>query len=87
MKMYINGEWTSGASQMDVRNPYTGEAFDPVPAGTVEDVNTAMASAERGAKAMRKLSAFDRYEILTRVVTLLNAVSYTHLTLPTILRV
>lgn len=72
MKMYINGEWTSGASQMEVRNPYTGEAFDTVPAGTVEDVNTAMASAERGAKAMRKLSAFDRYEILTRVVALLN---------------
>jgi acyl-CoA reductase-like NAD-dependent aldehyde dehydrogenase len=72
MKMYINGDWTSGASQMEVRNPYTGEAFETVPAATVEDVDLAVSSAARGAKAMRALSAFDRYEILTRAVVLLN---------------
>jgi len=72
MKMYINGDWTSGASQMEVRNPYTGEAFETVPAATVEDVDLAVSSAARGAKAMRVLSAFDRYEILTRAVVLLN---------------
>ena len=70
--MYINGDWTSGASQMEVRNPYTGEAFETVPAATVEDVDLAVSSAARGAKAMRALSAFDRYEILTRAVVLLN---------------
>ena len=72
MKMYINGDWTSGASQMEVRNPYTGEAFETVPAATVEDVDLAVSSAARGAEAMRALSAFDRYEILTRAVVLLN---------------
>ena len=70
--MYINGDWTSGASQMEVRNPYTGEAFETVPAATVEDVDLAVSSAARGAKAMRALSAFDRYEILTRAVVLLD---------------
>mgnify|MGYP001294147881 FL=1 len=72
MKMHINGDWTSGTSQMEVRNPYTGEAFDTVPAATLEDVDLAINSAARGAKAMRALSAFDRYEILTRAVALLN---------------
>ncbi len=72
MKMYINGNWTSGASQIEVVNPYTGQAFDTVPAGTVEDVEMAIKSAERGARAMRALSAFDRYEILMRAVGLLN---------------
>jgi len=72
MKMYINGDWTSGTAQMEVRNPYTGEAFETVPAATLEDVNLAISSAARGAKAMRALSAFDRYEILTRAVVLLN---------------
>ena len=72
MKMHINGDWTSGTSQMEVRNPYTGEAFDTVPAATLQDVELAINSAARGAKAMRALSAFDRYEILTRAVALLN---------------
>ena len=72
MKMHINGDWTSGTSQMEVRNPYTGEAFDTVPAATLQDVALAINSAARGAKAMRALSAFDRYEILTRAVALLN---------------
>jgi glyceraldehyde-3-phosphate dehydrogenase (NADP+) len=72
MKMYINGDWTSGTSQMEVRNPYTGEAFETVPAATLEDVDLAIMSAVRGAEAMRKLSAFDRYEILMRAVALIN---------------
>ncbi len=72
MKMYINGNWATGKSQMEIRNPYTGEAFDSVPAATVEDVDVAIKSAERGARAMRALSSFDRYEILTRAVALLN---------------
>ncbi|NQW19806.1 MAG: aldehyde dehydrogenase family protein [Chloroflexi bacterium] len=72
MRMYINGNWTTGTSQMEIRNPYTGEAFDSVPASTVEDVDLAIKSAERGALAMRALSSFDRYEILTRAVALLN---------------
>jgi glyceraldehyde-3-phosphate dehydrogenase (NADP+) len=72
MKMYINGDWTSGTSQMEVRNPYTGEAFESVPAATLEDVDMAIKSAERGAKAMQKLSAFERYELLMRAVALLN---------------
>ena len=64
MKMYMNGDWTSGSSQMDVRNPYNGESFDSVPAATVEEIDMAVKSAERGARAMRALSAFDRYEIV-----------------------
>ena len=72
MKMYINGDWTSGTAQMEVRNPYSGEAFETVPAATLKEVDLAINSAARGAKAMRALSAFDRYEILTRAVVLLN---------------
>ncbi len=72
MKMYINGDWTSGTSQIEVRNPYTGEAFDSVPAATLEDVDMAVESAVRGARAMRAISAYDRYEILMRAVELIK---------------
>ncbi len=72
MQMYLNGEWTSGGDAMDVVNPYSGEAFDTVPAATLDDVNRALESAERGARAMRALSAYERYEILTRAAKLIQ---------------
>ena len=72
MKMYINGNWTSGASEMDVVNPYTGQPFETVPLAALEDVERAIDSASRGVVAMRALSAFDRYEILMRAVDLLK---------------
>ena len=72
MKMYSNGDWISGISEMDVVNPYTGNPFDTVPSATLEDVEKAIDSAGRGVIAMRALSAFDRYEILMRAVDLLK---------------
>ncbi len=72
MKMYINGNWASGTSEMDVVNPYTGQPFDTVPSAALEDVEQAIDSAGRGVVAMRALSAFDRYEILMRAVDILN---------------
>ncbi len=73
MKMYVSGEWISGDASMDVVNPYSGEAFDTVPAATLGDVHKAMESAERGARAMRALSAYARYEILMRAAELVRA--------------
>ena len=72
MKMYVGGSWIEGSRQMDVVNPFTGEAFDSVPMATVEDVELAIKSAERGAQVMRTLSAYDRYEILMRVVEIMK---------------
>ena len=73
MKMYVAGSWIEGSRRMEVINPFTGEAFDSVPMATVEDVEMAVRSAERGAKAMRALTAYDRYELLMRVVEIMKA--------------
>ena len=73
MKMYVAGSWIEGSRHMEVLNPFTGEAFDTVPMGTVEDIEMAVRSAERGAKAMRALTAYDRYELLMRVVEIMKA--------------
>ena len=71
MKMYIGGEWIDGDSAMDVLNPYDGSVVDTVPRGTPADVDAALASAVRGAEAMRDLTGFERYQILHRAADLI----------------
>ncbi len=72
MKMYLAGEWVDRDEKIDVVNPFNGQVFDTVPRGTVEDVQTAIASADRGARAMAAMSGYQRYEILTRAVALMK---------------
>ena len=72
MKMYLAGEWVDRDEKIDVVNPFNGQVFDTVPRGSVEDVQTAIASADRGAKVMASMSGYQRYEILTRAVGLMR---------------
>ncbi len=72
MKMYLAGEWVDRDEKIDVVNPFNGQVFDTVPRGTVEDVQAAIASADRGAKAMATMSGYQRYEVLTRAVALMK---------------
>ena len=64
MQMYIAGKWVDKAETMDVINPYDGSVIDTVPKGDPSDVEAAIASAERGAKVMAAMSAYERYEII-----------------------
>ena len=71
MKMYIAGKWVDKAQTIDVTNPYDGSVIDTVPRGEPSDVEAAIASAERGAKAMAALSAYERYQIIHRASDLM----------------
>lgn len=66
MSMYVAGEWRGAAREEEVRNPYDGEVVGVVPVAGVNDVKLAIAAALEGARAMRRLSAFERSEILRR---------------------
>ncbi len=66
MKMFVGGEWVDRDDRIDVINPFDGSVIDTVPNGTPADVDAAISSAERGAKAMAALSAYERYKILHR---------------------
>ncbi len=72
MKMYLAGEWVDRDEKIDVVNPFNGQVFDTVPRGSVEDVQTAIASAARGARVMAGMSGYQRYEILMRAVGLMR---------------
>ena len=72
MKMYLAGEWVDRDEKIDVVNPFNGQVFDTVPRGSVEDVQSAIASAARGARVMAGMSGYQRYEILMRAVSLMQ---------------
>ena len=73
MKMYVGGEWIDRDAKIDVVNPYDGKPFESVPKGDLRDVERGLESAVRGARAMAKLPAYERYRILKKAADLVEA--------------
>jgi glyceraldehyde-3-phosphate dehydrogenase (NADP+) len=73
MKMFVAGKWVDKSKQIEVRNPYDGSVVDTVPAADAGDVDAALAGAVEGAKVMRSLSGYERFEILRRAADLIGA--------------
>ncbi len=71
MKMYIGGRWVYKDNRVPVINPFDGLQIDEVPRAELEDVETAVAAAARGAKAMAAMPAYERYAVLHRAADLL----------------
>jgi lactaldehyde dehydrogenase len=69
MKMLIDSQWVeaSNGKRGNVLNPGTGETIDSVPLATLEDAQRALAAAQSGKEAMRKMTAHRRAEILFRI--------------------
>jgi acyl-CoA reductase-like NAD-dependent aldehyde dehydrogenase len=72
MRMCIGGEWVETAKKNEVKHPYDGKVVDTVPHASAADVDRALSAAVRGARAMAKLTAYERYEILRRAAGLLE---------------
>jgi acyl-CoA reductase-like NAD-dependent aldehyde dehydrogenase len=72
--MYVAGEWRSaeGDAEDEVTSPWTGEVVDLVPRGSAADADRALAAAVEGARAMRRLSAYERQAILDRAAALVS---------------
>jgi succinate-semialdehyde dehydrogenase/glutarate-semialdehyde dehydrogenase len=66
--LYIDGAWTKGASGKTepVFNPATGEAIGKLAHAERADLDRALAAADKGFKAWRKVSAFDRSKVLRK---------------------
>jgi len=71
MKMYVAGQWIDKPQKIEVRNPYDNAVVDTVPRAERGDIERALQSAERGARAMAKLSGYDRWKILRKAAELI----------------
>ena len=73
MKMYVAGQWIDKSQKVEVRNSYDGSVVDTVPRAESADIERALQSAERGARAMAKLTSYERWKILRRAADLMAA--------------
>lgn len=69
--MYVSGQWVDTPQVIPVTNPYDGAVIDTVPRADRDDVERALASAVRGAAAMRRLGGYERSLILRRAADLI----------------
>jgi glyceraldehyde-3-phosphate dehydrogenase (NADP+) len=72
MDLLIGGQWCGSRSGEieEVRSPYDGSVVDTVPTAGLEDVEAALAAAERGAATWRRTPGHERARILRRAAEL-----------------
>src|SRR3546814_20081383 len=68
VSLYIDGAWTKGANGkfLQVLNPATGEEIGKVAHAEKPDLDRALAAADKGFKAWKKASPYDRYKVLRK---------------------
>ena len=71
MKMFLAGEWVDRPRMQDVGNPYDDSVVGSVPKAGTDDVERALAFAERGAAVTARMTAYERWSVLTRAAALL----------------
>jgi acyl-CoA reductase-like NAD-dependent aldehyde dehydrogenase len=71
-KLYIGGRWVSGGPPLEVRNKYSGDVIGTVPTAREDDVDAAIAAAQKAAPVMAELPAYRRSEILSRTAALIR---------------
>lgn len=69
-QLFIDGEWIDGANVETLYSPYDQEELAYIPLAEETQVHEAIASAQKAAKTMKSLSAFERSNILYKVASL-----------------
>jgi succinate-semialdehyde dehydrogenase/glutarate-semialdehyde dehydrogenase len=74
VKLHIAGEWRAGSAgqTLPILNPATGETLSQLAVATRQDLDEALEAADRGFKAWRKVSAFERSKVLRKAANLMR---------------
>ena len=75
LSLYIDGQFINadGRKEQDVLNPATNQVIGKLPHATREDLDAALASAERAFASWRKTSPMERSKVLRKVAELARA--------------
>ena len=70
--LYINGKWSEKKETYEVVNPFNDEVVALLSKPDKSDVETAVASAEKGFHKMKNLHTYERFEILEKAAEILK---------------
>jgi acyl-CoA reductase-like NAD-dependent aldehyde dehydrogenase len=71
-KLLIDGKWVGGGPALEVKNKYNGSTVGVLPTARREDLDAAIAAAERAETVMADMPAYKRSEILLRTAALIR---------------
>lgn len=72
MKMLLNGQWVDRDKKIDVIDPFDSSVIDTVPAGNDKDVELALSSAVQGFQITKRVTVYDRAQILYKAAGLIS---------------
>jgi glyceraldehyde-3-phosphate dehydrogenase (NADP+) len=70
MKMLLGQEWVDRPDTIEVRDPFDSSLIDTVPSANAEDVQTALATAYRARETARKMTTYERSQVLLRAASI-----------------
>jgi len=73
VEMLLEGAWVERDAVIEVRDPDDDSLIDTVPQATTDDMERALAAAERGARGARLTAAHERMAVLRRAADRLEA--------------
>ncbi|MGD9768566.1 MAG: NAD-dependent succinate-semialdehyde dehydrogenase [Pseudolabrys sp.] len=72
VRLHIAGTWRNTSESLPILNPATGAEIGRHPVATRQDLDEALAAAERGFKVWRTVSVVDRSKIMRKAANLLR---------------
>lgn len=71
-KLWINGQWQDAKESYELKSPYSGEVIAQVAKASIQDVERAIDGAQKAFLSFKKTTAYERAEILYKVVDLMR---------------
>lgn len=72
MKMLLNGDWVEKEKKIEVRDPYDNSLIDTVPYSERKDTEIALKAAVLGFEEIKKMTVYERAQILYRTASIVS---------------
>jgi glyceraldehyde-3-phosphate dehydrogenase (NADP+) len=72
MKMLLLGQWVDRDQKIDVNDPFDNSVIDTVPSASKKDVGTALGAAVRGFETTKRMTVYDRAQVLYKAAQLIS---------------
>jgi len=72
MKMLLAGSWVDRDARIEVRDPFDDSLIDTVPRATAGDVETALAAAVKGFTIARRMTVYERSQVLLKTAAIVQ---------------